>query len=122
METHNYSTGVEILFNFADALTLPATVDSTGVQPNADNRKIIKAGTPLGADKPFTMNRNQTLIPSDNPSVILLHDTDVTDGSAPATVVVRGDIVFSNMEKDIQNLYNDDIINKLSKITFVKGA
>ncbi|WP_220751556.1 hypothetical protein [Apilactobacillus xinyiensis] len=120
MQVKKYGTARELLFNFANSLTLPATVDNPNATVDNNNRKIIKAGTPMGAASSFLMNRDQVLQPSATPDAVLMHDVDVTNGPASATVIIEGDIVLSNADSDVQKMYTDAIVKALPKITFIK--
>jgi hypothetical protein len=117
----SYNTGREILFNFGSALTFPATIDGTSVKANTDGRKIIKAGTPLGAATSYLADRNTVLAPVTDATaqVITMHDVDVTSGKASDTVIVRGDVVKKNMDTDVQALFTADMIKALTQITLV---
>jgi len=61
-------------------------VSDTGVTANADGKKIVPAGTLVGglsAGKVTKVNGSGT-------EGVLLSDTDVTYGDAPATMIVHG--------------------------------
>ncbi|WP_054669170.1 hypothetical protein [Lentilactobacillus senioris] len=53
----SYETQPEILMNFAQALTLPATMNDEAATANEEGRKVIKAGTPLGQIKTFVVTQ-----------------------------------------------------------------
>lgn len=123
MTVKKYGTANELLFNFDNSLTLPATVDNPSAQLDENNHKIIKAGTPLAldGDKSFLLNRNETLKPNTaNPDVMLLHDVNITNGPANATVVVEGDVALTNADADVKSMYTDETIKAMPKITFIK--
>ncbi|WP_338230797.1 hypothetical protein [Lactiplantibacillus paraxiangfangensis] len=125
MISQKYGTSREILMNFAEALTVSATVNAPAATVNDYNRKILKAGTPVGADKPFYLDANNvTLVPitdatASNGQAVIMHDVDITDGPAPVTVIRRGDVVLGNMDDDVQKLYTDAVKNALTHITLV---
>lgn len=123
MQAHkDYGTSVEILMNFAEALTVPATINDSTAAANSNGRKIIKAGTPLGAAKPFYLDPNNvTLTPVTDATAqaVLMHDVDITSGPASETVIRRGDIVLQNMDSDVQAKYTDEVKTALTHILLV---
>ena len=92
----------DILLNPKNAFEIGVLVDNTGVTANAEGKKIIPAGTPVGATTSALLTRN-TVLSVTNDSTdgsksqgVLRHDVDVTNAtsSAPAnaTMVVRGEV------------------------------
>lgn len=78
------SVGVKLAKNFSGAIT-------------ENNRKIVKAGTPLSGD--LTARGTNFVAAADTtaPAVgVLLHDVDVTDSDANATLLIWG---FVNMNR-----------------------
>ena len=67
-------------------------VANTGVTANAEGRKIIPAGTPVGGTTSALETRNTVLTVTNtaatgaNAQGVLRHDVDVTDGNANATL------------------------------------
>lgn len=88
----NYSTRKNILLAPALAYAVPVVVNSTNVTANAQGKKIIPAGTCLGAAKKVLDEPNTVLsaVVDNTAQGILLYDVDVTDGSANATLLVSG--------------------------------
>ncbi|MCY9807040.1 hypothetical protein OXT66_05680 [Lentilactobacillus senioris] len=118
----SYETQPEILMNFAQALTLPATMNDEAATANEEGRKVIKAGTPLGADKDFRRNAGVILTPVTDATkvqAIAMHNVDITDGPKAATVIKRGDIAYDNMAEDVQALFTDEIQKALTHIILV---
>lgn len=78
------------------AFEISVQVNSTGVTANAEGRKIIKAGTPVGGTTNALLNRKAVLsVTNDtttgkNAQGVLRKDVDVTNGTANATLVIRG--------------------------------
>lgn len=119
---HTYNTGREILMNFAEALTFPATVKDDAATADSEGHKIIKAGTPLGAATDYLSDRTHTVlspVTDATAQVVAMHDIDVTAGQTSATVIVRGDVIKGNMDADVQKLYTADMVKTLSRITLV---
>lgn len=48
MKSVEYGTHTDIRVAPELSFSLPATIDATNVQPDANGRKIIRAGTPVG--------------------------------------------------------------------------
>lgn len=80
------SSSIEILYN-DHFVGMPIMVTSAGVTPNSEGKKIVKAGT---------------IFPSNDRAAkgVILHDTDVSHGNAPGTVVIHG---FIDNTKLIKN-------------------
>ncbi len=66
---------------------MPYMVPSAGVTPDADGKKIVKAGTIYPANDATAKG-------------VLLHDTDVTYGDAPGTIVIHGFIDNAKLVKN----------------------
>ena len=75
------SVGIKLAQNFAGAVT-------------ENNRKIVKAGTPLTGD--LTNRSNPFTAAGDSAVGVLLHDVDVTDSVANATLLIWG---FVNLDR-----------------------
>ena len=80
------SVGIKLAKNFSGAVT-------------ENGRKIVKAGTPLSGD--LTARGTAFVAAADNtaPAVgILLHDVDVTDNDANATLLIWGFVNLSRVD------------------------
>lgn len=75
------SVGIKLAKDFAGAVT-------------ENNRKIVKAGTPLTGD--LTNRSNPFTAAGDSAVGVLLHDVDVTDSVANATLLIWG---FVNLDR-----------------------
>ena len=98
-------------------------VGNSGVQAGSDGKKIIKAGTPLSGSleartTPFVSADSSG--DTSNATVILLHDVDVTAGTANAQAVIFGFIDTSKLESSVVSALTQPIRTALTKITFVK--
>lgn len=89
-----------ILFDFHDSVAVGVVVDKSNADAETvDGRKILRAGTPLTGD--LTARTTKFTKPTDaetssNVVGILLHDVDVTDADANATLLLWG---FVNMDR-----------------------
>ena len=78
------------------AFTISAIVGSTGVTNNAEGRKVIPAGTPVGGTTSVLATRSTVLQVTNtnsngaNAQGVLLHDVDVTNGNANGTLLING--------------------------------
>ena len=102
------------------AFSLSCKVANTGVEAGEDGKKIVKAGTPLVGnieerDTAFTVAGED-----DTPCGILLHDVDVTAGTANAQFVIFGFVDSSKLEDSVITMLTTEMRAKLPKITFVK--
>ena len=120
-ETYNVSK--DILLAPHLAFTISAIVGSTGVTNNAEGRKIIPAGTPVGGTTSVLATRSTVLQVTNtnsngaNAQGVLLHDVDVTNGNTNAQVVIRG-VVDSSKCPTIDATAK----TALTLITFVNGG
>lgn len=101
------------------AFSLSCKVTNAGVQADEDGRKIIKAGTPVTGniedrDTAFTIAGAE-----DTPCGIILHDVDVTKGTANSQFVIFGFVDLSKLEDSVRALLTSGMKEKLPKITFV---
>jgi hypothetical protein len=89
---------LDVLLNPDNAFEIGVQVNNTSVSVDANGRKIINAGTPVGATTSVLKIRNTVLSVTNtstngaNSQGVLRHDVDVTDGVANATLIVRGEI------------------------------
>lgn len=92
---------LDVLLNPDNAFQIGVQVGNTGVSADANGRKIIKAGTPVGGTTSVLVTRNTVLTVTNtssngaNAQGVLRHDVDVTDGNANATLIVRGEVDLS---------------------------
>lgn len=115
----------DILVKPEIAFRLTCQIGNTGVVNNADGRKIIPAGTPVGVKgKNVLEERTAVLVVSntssdgENAQGILMNDTDVTDGNNSAPVIFSGII-------DLTKCPTIDATAKTalaSHIIFIKGV
>lgn len=104
------------------AFTITAKVGNTGVSNDSAGRKIIKAGSPVGAATSVLANRATVLnltaqAQAAQAQGVLRHDVDVTNGTVSAEVVITG-VVDSSKCPTI----HDDIKGALTHLLFVNGG
>lgn len=103
------SVGIKLAKNFAGAVT-------------ENGRKIVKAGTPLSGD--LTARGTAFVAAADTtaPAVgILLHDVDVTDADANATLLIWGFVNLSRVDSTTAALITANRKTELAgKVWFLK--
>lgn len=87
-----YDADNQILGFIQGKIAFGGVVSAIGVSADANGRKIIPAGTPVGGSTNFLEDENAVLsVVSDATAQgILEHDVDVTTGNATGTVIVAG--------------------------------
>ncbi len=121
IKSYEYAAGNQILIAPHTAVTIGCVVGNSGVAAGDDGKMIIKAGTPVGSSEDVLTNRETVLDTSSTPQGVLLHDVDVTDGDANATLVISGTVDRLKLDEDVQTLV-DSAASTLTKITFVNGG
>lgn len=108
------------------AFLLPCKVANTGVSAGTDGKKIVKAGTPLAGDitardTAFTVAKDTgDSTKTSDATCMLLHDVDVTDGTANASALIFGFVDVSKLESSVVTLLTTAAKSNLAKITLVK--
>lgn len=121
IETKSFGNDKQILVAPELAFTIGCLVTNTGVSANAEGRKILKAGTPVGGADVLT-NRQAVLAQNtDAPQGVLLHDVDVTNGQMNGTLLVEGTIDIEKLDEDVKTLVNTASAN-LKKVTVMSGS
>lgn len=123
MKSTKYGADKNILIAPELAHTVGCIVGNTGVEANSEGRKIVKAGTPVGGTVDVLIERQTVLTTCNtadngaNAQGLLLHDVDVTEGDANATLIVAGVVDTSKLDVTIV----DAAKNALTKIILQKG-
>jgi hypothetical protein len=98
---------------------LAITVSNAGVTANAEGKKIVPAGTILGGgvitDHTKLAVKATTTTGVSNAEGVLLHDTDVTLGPAPGSLIIHG---FIDRNK-IPTAPTAEELTALKQITFI---
>lgn len=121
IKSEEFGNDVQILIAPELAMTVGCLVGNTGVVAGADGKKILKAGTPVGGATSVLLNRQTVLTESTTaPQGVLLHDVDVTDGDANATLVIEGVIDVLKLDTTVAGKLKS-AAEKLPKITLMNG-
>ena len=132
MATKTYYSDEHDSILLADQLAFRVGIQlgNTNVTANAEGRKIVKAGTPVGnASKSVLEDRDAVMTvsvttggtTSPAPQGIIYRDVDVTDGTTDAVLIVQGVVDLLKMDETVQAMLTDGVKTALPKITFVKG-
>lgn len=103
------SVGIKLAKNFSGAVT-------------ENNRKIVKAGTPLNGDLTARNTAFVAAADSTAPAVgVLLHDVDVTDADANATLLIWGFVNLDRVDETTAALITETRKSELAgKVWFLK--
>lgn len=111
---------VQILFNVQNQMSVGVKVSSAMSSTTVNGRKIVKAGTPVTGD---LTNRAVafTAAGTDNAVGVLLHDVDITDGDANASLLIWGFVNLDRMDTATQGLITSGVKTSLAgKVWFLK--
>lgn len=129
VKTTHGTTRKTILVDELNSTALSCMVANTGVTVDSTGKKIVKAGTPLAGSllargTAFTVAKDTAGsdgAPTTSDAVgILLHDVDVTAGTANAQVVIFGFIDVSKLDSDVVTKLTDAAKSNMKMIQFVK--
>ena len=122
VKSKTYSNEKQILIAPELAFTIGCLVGNTGVNADANGRKIIKAGTPVGGSTSVLTNRQTVLTKgAENAQGVVLHDVDVTDGDGRATLVVSGYVDLYKVDEDVKTIITS-ATETLTRIVFLNGS
>lgn len=116
---------VQILYNVQNqmSVSIKLSKDSDAAAAvNKEGRKIVKAGTPLHGDLAARETAFKKAADTTAPAVgILLHDVDVTDADANATLLIWGFVNLSRVDTTTAGLVTDERKKELAgKVWFLK--
>ena len=119
VRTTTGTTRKTILVDEFNSTALPCMVSNTGVEANSEGKKIVKAGTPVAGS--LTARETAFTVAKDGTGAVgvVLHDVDVTGGTANSQVVIFGFIDVSKLESDVVAMVNAAAAN-LKMIQLVK--
>lgn len=102
VETKSYGNRKTILVDEMNSSALPCLISNAGVTADSDGKKIVKAGTPVYGSL-MTRNTAMTVTGAENakPCGVILHDVDVTKGTANSQVLYFGFIDVTKLDTDV---------------------
>lgn len=122
VKTNSYANEKQILIAPELAFSIGCLVGNTGVEADANGKKIIKAGTPVGGSTSVLTNRQTVLTKgAENAQGVVLHDVDVTDGDGRATLVIAGYVDLYKLDADVVTIVNE-AAKTLNRIVFLNGS
>ena len=132
VKTESFGNETDILVAPELAFAFPCIVENTGVDANAEGRKIIKAGTPLFEKEDILFNRSTGLRVTADATYnkvagIARWDIDVTDGNTNATVLYAGYVDYLKLDSAVQTAVTTALTaggyepTKSFRIVFIKG-
>lgn len=114
---------VQILFNVQNQMSVGIKLAKNFTGAVTENgRKIVKAGTPLSGDLTARGTAFVAAKDTSNPAVgVLLHDVDVTDDAANATLLIWGFVNLSRVDSTTAALITATRKTELAgKVWFLK--
>lgn len=95
---------VQILYSVQNQVSVPILVSKETTSVTVDNKKVVKAGTPMAGDltnrsTPFTVAAGGT-----GAVGVLLHDVDITDENANGTLLIWGFVNLDRLDTATQGL------------------
>lgn len=114
-----------LIANNSYMVTLGAQVTNTGVDADADGRKILRAGTPLAGDitkRGTAFVKATTTEGVSNATAVLMHDVDVTAGAENGTIILAGCVDLLKLDTATKALVTSDVVSALPRIIFVEGS
>lgn len=104
------------------AMAIPVQVADTGIVADENGKKIVKAGTAVAGSENVLLSRDTAVAKADDATAqgIILHDVDVTEGTANGTMLVSGYVDVLKLEEDA--IPSATAQGALTKITFMKGV
>ena len=125
MKTTTFETTKDIVIKRDYAVG--CQVGDTGVTADESGRKIIKAGTPVGGETDVLKNRDTVLTVTNSDENggqaqgVVDSDVDVTDGTATATLLVRGVVDLKKIDASLTINWRAQA-QLASRILFQQGA
>jgi hypothetical protein len=69
--------------------------------------ELIKAGTPVSVD---LLDRSARLkVDTENPNGVLLHDTEVNESGALATILLSGYVAYDQLDTEVQAMLTEPV-------------
>lgn len=113
---------VQILFNVQNQMSVSIRVDDA-VAVTENDRKLVKAGTPLNGDLTARNTAFKAAADTTAPAVgVLLHDVDVTDGDANGSLLIWGFVNLDRLDTATAALITANRKSELAgRVWFLKG-
>lgn len=127
MKQTKYGADKNILIAPELSFRVGVQVGNTGITADENGKKIVKAGTPLGASADVLATRETVMsailadsaLETTPAQGVLMHDVDVTSGNANATMIVTGQVDLLKLDSSVS--ITEKVKEALPKIQFVTG-
>ena len=108
-----------ILVDEKNSTAVSCMIANTGVEADANGKKIVKAGTPLAGNLKARGTAFTVATDATNLAGIAMHDVDVTSGTANGAVLIFGTVDWSKLDSDVQTALTTEIETALKMIQFI---
>lgn len=113
------TTRKTILVDEKNSTAVSCMIANTGVEADANGKKIVKAGTPLAGSLKARGTAFTVATDATNLAGIAMHDVDVTSGTANGAVLIFGTVDWSKLDTDVQTALTTEIEAALKMIQFI---
>lgn len=113
------TTRKTILVDEENSTALPCMISNTGITADANGNKIVKAGMPLAGSLTSRGTAFSVATDATNIAGIVMHDVDVTKGTANGAVLIFGTVDISKLETAATTALTTEIKQALKMIQFV---
>lgn len=124
IKTQTYVNVNQILFNVDPQVSVSVLASNSGVEADADGKKILKAGTPMAGNleaRGTAFTKAVTTEGVSNAVGILLHDVDVTAGAENGTLLIFGFVDLNKVDTTTAALITANVKTALKGgVTFLK--
>lgn len=100
----SYGTRTTILVDEMNSTAVSCMVANTGVDAGEDGKKIVPAGSFLKGDLQKRDTAFEVSVDGEDAVGNLLHDVDVTNGTANAQVVIFGTIDATKVDESVASV------------------
>lgn len=103
VQVSSYGNRKSILVDNVNSTAVSVMVSNSGVNAGSDGKKVVKAGTPVYGDlldrsKAFTVASTGDGAAATKVAGVILHDVEVTSGTANSQMVIFGTIDVSKLD------------------------
>lgn len=109
-----------ILVDEKNSTAVSCKVTNDNIDADDDGKKIAKAGSPLAGNLLDRSQAFNVVGDGDDAVGVLLHDVDVTAGTANAQAVIFGTIDMNKIEIPTQALISSKVMGDLKMVQFIK--
>lgn len=104
IERKTYGNIKSFIVDSPNSTALSCMVADTGVTANSEGKKIVKMGTPVKGDLKARNTALTVDASGSAPVGLIVHDVDVTSGTANSQVLVFGTVDISKVDSDVSTM------------------